>query len=79
MSGDEYNIYSLDIGNTRVHISLENGVWMIEATCRLRQRPAVVLGLGCGLVVTRSPMAAAQIAKLCTPKPVPPLQWVSYW
>src|SRR5690242_9665569 len=55
------NVYGLYIDDTLVHISLEDGrVWMIEATYPITRQPAAVLGVGCSLVVTKTPMAAAR-------------------
>lgn len=72
--------YGLYVDDTLVTISLEHGMaWVIEATYPVTGRHPAVLGVGCALVVTRSPMAAAQLAKLCTPTPVPPFEWIPYW
>ena len=48
-------------------ISLEGRLWRIERV--YRGRPAAVLALGSALVVTRNPMAAAQLAETCNPEP----------
>lgn len=74
---DAYYLYIDD--DVRLGITLEGDLWMIEATCP--GRPAVVLALGSSLVVTRNPMAAAQLAELCSPEPPrhSSLQWGPYW
>jgi hypothetical protein len=71
--------YSLCLGEALIFVSLEEGVWMVEVSFPEIRKAPVVLGLGCSLVVTGSPQAAAQIAKLCFPAPVSPLQWLPYW
>jgi hypothetical protein len=67
------------IGDAWLGISLEGRLWMIEKT--YPGRPAAVLALGSCLVVTHSPMAAAQLAELCNPEPPRhlPLRWGPYW
>ena len=72
------NAYCRYIDDAWLGISSEGGLWMIESV--YPGRPAAVLALGCGLVVTRSPMAAAQLAESCNPEPPPylPLQWGLY-
>jgi hypothetical protein len=71
--------YERQTDETWLGISLEGDLWMIEKT--YPGRPAAVLALGSGLVVTRNPMAAAQLAELCNPEPPrhSPLQWGPYW
>jgi hypothetical protein len=63
------------IDGAELHISLEGELWVIE-----RVWPAAVLALGSGLVVTRNPMAAAQLAELNNPEPPPhsSLRWGPY-
>jgi len=65
--------------DVRLGITLEGDLWMIAATCS--GRPAMVLALGSSLVVTRSPMAAALLAELCSPEPPrhSSLRWGPYW
>jgi hypothetical protein len=73
------NGYCRYIGETWLGISLEGELWVIERVCR--GRPAAVLALGSGLVATRNPMAAAQLAELNNPEPprYSSLRWGSYW
>ena len=71
--------YGLYVGDMLIYVGLEDGVWMIEASFPESRKAPLVLALGCSLVVTESPQAAAQIAKLCIPEPVSPLQWLPYW
>jgi hypothetical protein len=71
--------YSNYFGEALIFVSLEEGVWMIEVSFPETRKAPVVLGLGCSLVVTTSPQAAAELVALCFPVPVSPLQWLPYW
>jgi hypothetical protein len=73
------NAYYRDIDEAQLGISLEGQFWMIERV--YPDRPPAVLALGSGLVVTRNPMAAAQLAELnnLEPPQCSPLRWGPYW
>jgi hypothetical protein len=60
-------------------ISLAGDLWTIESV--KHGRPAAILAFGSSLVVTRTPMAAAQLAELCAPEPprYSSLRWGPYW
>jgi hypothetical protein len=72
------HLYTLDIGDTRVHVSWEGEVWMIELNHPITGKPPQVLGLGCCLIVAPNPVIAVYLAKLCVPTPVAPFEWISY-
>jgi hypothetical protein len=71
-------LYTLDVGNTRIHISWEAGVWMIERTHPVTGELPQVLGFGSSLVVAPNAAVAAYLAKLCVPTPITPFEWISY-
>lgn len=70
--------YGACIEAGQVFVSMEGRYWVIEITPPSpRQKPAL-LGTDSRLVLTQSPMAAAEIVKRCLPTPVWPFEWISY-
>ena len=75
-----YDSYGRYFGERLVFVSMEGKYWITEISYPTSTTLPKILALGSGLVVTRNPMAAVQLAKACVEVgPPPPLRWGPYW
>jgi hypothetical protein len=78
-SRGRYNCYVAYFDDIRVFVSMEGNYWMIEASYPHKRRSPTLLAAKELLVVTQSPMAAAQIAQMCAPHAIGAFEWLSYY